>query len=352
MASPTLGIDISEVNDQFNRLFERTKTRIRRCIGIKKASIHRISSSHDGVRFSGFYHLDKVIDFQLNIYSRHLERFGKIKFPAESQERLQRLEDSDLGFFRHFIFKRQKRKLQYSLALMQEKFSSIDGSLAALYQKIKHQRGILKVGQYVKSGQLSLFKSQEEKRMERKSRIPSMPPDEERLLILSITEEETFSNEIINILDSCQNIFMDLMSGIKALQKNFLEFIKRLGKFADENVARNLQRVFAEIITFISAIFLLKIILIWLGDGIRWHSTDNEFQSLVFQIQYGILRFDNVMDTIAAIPAAYGAALIGKEVIKSGIAGVQQAYLYGSRYINTFGKQALSLKQNIKMTDS
>ena len=110
-----IGIDVSKVNDHFNEMFDATITRIRRCFIVKSAALERIQSNDTKMQASGYYHLNKILDFQLRVYGRYLEQFGKVRLPADAQDKLAQLEELDKGIVKGLFFRRHKRKLQDSI---------------------------------------------------------------------------------------------------------------------------------------------------------------------------------------------------------------------------------------------
>ena len=177
-----LGIDVSRINDNFNVIFDSTMTRIRRCFTVKNAAIQRIRSANTRIRASGYYHLNKVIDFQLGVYANYLEQYGKVRLPANIQEQLAQFEKSERGFVKR-LFITNDRKLQNAIALLEGKFSLIHRKVSILYQVIMNQREVLRVVTYQEEGQISLLPTKDESRMIKKARTSIMSDEELQRLI-------------------------------------------------------------------------------------------------------------------------------------------------------------------------
>lgn len=338
MADSSFGVNVSKVNEHFNRMFDTTMTRIRRCFMVKDAAIERIKNGNPKTRASGYYHLNKIIDFQLRVYGGYLERFGRVKLPPDAQKRLQELEALELGFIKNKLFNWHKKKLQNSIDSLEQKFASIQSKVSFIYQLVKTQRELLKVAPY-KEGQ-SL--NEDEQIRVKKLMTAKISAEDLHRLIRTMEKEELYSNELIAEIKDCRNIFADSMSSIKAIQKNFISFIEGGKEIVNKYFSKNLQNLFVKLAVFISIIYLIKVILVWLGDGIRINSTDQEFSNLIFRIQYGILRFDNIMDTLAAMPAAFKGIPYIIKFVKSGVKTCEKAFSQGSSILQYYTKQTLS----------
>ena len=105
-----IGIDVSKVNNHFNEMFDVTMTRIRRCFIVKSAALQRIQSNDTKIQASGYYHLDKILEFQLRVYGRYFEQFGKVRLPTDVQDKLAQLEELEKGIVKGLFFRRHKRK--------------------------------------------------------------------------------------------------------------------------------------------------------------------------------------------------------------------------------------------------
>ena len=84
MSSIAIGIDVHKANNDFNRLWRGTMTRIRGSFMVKSAAIERMSSSDEETRASGIYHFNLIIDSQFRVYSAYTEIYAKIKIPKEA----------------------------------------------------------------------------------------------------------------------------------------------------------------------------------------------------------------------------------------------------------------------------
>ena len=193
MTQPELEVDISRLKLHFNKLFDATMMDIRRAVMVKDAAARRVENEDPKVRASGYYHLNKIIDLQLGIYGRYLERFGKVKLPPNAQEQLASIEELEEGFIKGYFLKSYIKRFRDSISLLENKFSTTHRKVSVLYQIILNQREILKVAPYQQTGQIA---SKGEQRGARKSRVAAISPEEMLRFSRLLAEEESQSNEL------------------------------------------------------------------------------------------------------------------------------------------------------------
>jgi len=354
MSIPSVGIDIHSLYDNLNSVFNATMTRIRRCFVVKNAAIQRIRSAEVKARGSGYYHLDKIINFQIEVYGSYLEQYGKVRLPPDLQEQIARLEQSDTGLVGKWFTR--KRKLRDAIISLENKFSSIHKKVSVLYQIIINQREVLKVVPYQEVGQISLFPTKEESRRIRKSRNSNIAEEETQRLMYLIDEEEMHSNELIRELKTANDILLDAMStASETLQKSFAKFVKDARRFSDERV-QSLKTFLLRAAYLVSAYYALKVISVWAAEGAMLYLGEDQLKELIFIIQYRILKYDNLADTLVAMPAVYAVMRSGipslKGVVEEGINRCKEAYNQGQLELSRALKQfLLAKKSTVKIPD-